>query len=160
MVSSEVVEIDAKAATVLRRWPTAPCKQPVSMAIDTAHHRLFSGCRSGVMAISDYQAGKLVATVPIGTGVDGAGFDPASGNAFASNANGTLTVIHQDTPDQYRVVENVETPQGARNMGIDPTNHRVFIVSAKFGEAAGRGRPPVLPGSFTLMVIERAPAAR
>src|SRR5690348_10486022 len=98
------------------RWPTAPCKQPVSMAIDTAHHRLFSGCRSGVMAVSDYQAGKVVATLPIGTGVDGAGFDAAARDAFAANANGSLTVIHQDTPDQYHVVENVETPQESRNM--------------------------------------------
>src|SRR5580692_2216925 len=131
--TSEVVEIDAKTATVTRRWSTAPCKQPVSMAIDTGHHRLFSGCRSGMMAVSDYQAGKVVATVPIGTGVDGAGYDAASGNAFASNADGTLTVIHQDSPDQYHVAEIVQTPQGSRNMGLDPTNHRVFIVAAKFG---------------------------
>jgi hypothetical protein len=153
---SEVVEIDAKIATVTRRWSTAPCKQPVSMALDTAHHRLFSGCRSGVMAISDYQAGKVVATVPIGTGVDGAGYDAASGDAFASNADGTLTVIHQDSPDQYHVAQTVTTPQGSRNMGLDPTNHRVFLVSAKFGEApaGGRGRPPVLPGTFTLMVVQ------
>src|SRR5256884_1422400 len=89
--TSEVVEIDAKAATVGRRWSTAPCKQPVAMAIDTAHRRLFSGCRSGVMAISDFQAGKIVATVAIGMGVDGAGFDAASGDAFAANADGTLT---------------------------------------------------------------------
>jgi DNA-binding beta-propeller fold protein YncE len=158
--TSEVVEIDAKTATVARRWSTAPCKQPVAMAIDTARHRLFSGCRSGVMAVSDYQAGKVVATVPIGAGVDGAGFDAASGNAFASNADGTLTVIHQDTPDTYHVVENVQTAPAARNMGLDPTNHRVFIVSAKFGPApgGGRGRGAVLPGSFTLMVIERDPA--
>src|ERR1700674_1584197 len=128
---SEIVEIDAKAATVSRRWSTAPCKQPVSMAIDTAHHRLFSGCRSGVMAVTDYQAGKVVATVPIGAGVDGAGFDAASGNAFASNADGTLTVIHQDTQDQYHVVDNVQTAEGARNMGLDPATHRVFIVSAR-----------------------------
>lgn len=113
------------------------------------------------MAVSDYQAGKVVATLPIGTGVDGAGFDAAAGNAFASNANGSLTVIHQDTPDQYHVVENVETPQGSRNMGLDPTNHRVFVVAAKFGEvpAGGRGRPPVLPGTFSLLVIERNPGA-
>jgi DNA-binding beta-propeller fold protein YncE len=124
--TNEVVEIDAKAAKVSRRWPTAPCKQPVSMAIDTAHHRLFSGCRSGVMAVSDYQAGKIVTTVPIGTGVDGAGFDAASGNAFASNADGTLTVIHQDSPDQYHVAETVQTPPGSRNMGLDPSNHRVY----------------------------------
>jgi DNA-binding beta-propeller fold protein YncE len=155
--TSEVVEIDAKAATVTRRWSTAPCAQPVSMALDTAHHRMFSGCRSGVMAVSDYQAGKVVATVPIGTGVDGAAFDPASGDAFASNADGTLTVIHQDAPDRYRVIDNLETPQASRNMGLDAVNHRIFIVSAKFGEvpAGGRGRRPVLPDSFTLMVIER-----
>jgi DNA-binding beta-propeller fold protein YncE len=159
--TSEVVEIDAKTATVSRRWSTAPCKQPVPMAIDTAHHRLFSGCRSGVMAISDYQSGKVVATLPIGMGVDGAGFDAASGDAFASNADGTLTVIHQDSPDQYHVVENVPTPQGSRNMGLVPTNHRVFIVSAKFGPApaGGRGRGMVLPGSFTLMTIERGSSA-
>lgn len=154
---SEVVEIDAKNAAVARRWPTPGCKQPVSMAIDTVHHRLFSGCRSGVMAVSDYQAGKVVATVPIGTGVDGAGYDAAYGDAFASNANGTLTVIHQDSPDRYHVAQTIETPQGSRNMGLDPTNHRLFVVSAKFGPApaGGRGRAPVLPGTFSLMVIER-----
>jgi DNA-binding beta-propeller fold protein YncE len=152
--TNEVVEIDAKAAKVTRRWPTAPCKQPVSMAIDTARHRVFSGCRSGVLAVSDYEAGKVIATLPIGTGVDGAGYDPGSGNVFASNADGTLTVIHQDSPDQYHVAETVETPPGSRNMGLDPSNHRIFLASGKFGPppAAGR-RGPVLPGSFTLLVI-------
>jgi len=163
--TNEVVEIDAKAATVARRWSTAPCKQPVAMAVDTGHHRLFSGCRSGVLAVSDYQTGKVVATLPIGAGVDGAGFDAASGDAFASNADGTLTVIHQDTPDQYRVVQTLQTPQASRNMGLDPTTHRVFVVSAKFGSAptaagGARGRAPVQPGSFALMVIEREPPVR
>ena len=119
------------------------------MAIDTAHHRLFSGCRSGVMAVSDYQAGQEVATVPIGAGVDGAGFDAASGNAFASSADGTLTVIHQDAPDQYHVIENVQTAEGARNLGLDPTNHRVFLVSAKFGSA------PAGPAGNTGWAIEQ-----
>ena len=160
--TAEVVEIDAAKASVARRWSTAPCKNPVSMAIDTAHHRLFSGCRSGVMAVSDYQAGKVVATVRIGQGVDGAGYDPASGDAFASNADGTLTVIHQDSPDQYHMAQTIETPRFSRNMGLDPANHRVFLVAAKFGEvpAGGRGRPPVLPGTFSLLVIEGGPAAK
>jgi hypothetical protein len=160
--TSEVVEIDAKTATVARRWSTAPCKQPVSMAIDTTHHRLFSGCRSGLMAVSDYQAGKIVATVPIGSGVDGAGFDAASSDAFASNADGTLTVIHQDSPDQYHVSETLRTPERSRNMGLDATTHRIFMPSAKFGPVPsnGKGRPPVLPESFGLMVIERDPAGR
>jgi DNA-binding beta-propeller fold protein YncE len=161
---SEVVEIDAKTAAVSRRWPTAPCKQPVSMAIDTAHHRLFSGCRSGALAVSDYQAGKTITTLPIGMGVDGAGYDPASGNVFATNADGTMTVIHQDSPDSYKVVENVTTPMGSRNMGLDPTTHKIYLPAAMFaapaapadGAPRGRGgRPTVVPGTFKLLVIAR-----
>jgi len=165
--TSEVVEIDAQTLGVTRRWSTAPCKQPVAMAIDLTHHRLFSGCRSGVMAVSDYQSGKVVATVPIGDGVDGAGYDPATGDAFAANGDGTLTVIHQDGPDTYHVVETVRTAPGARNMGLDPTTHRVVVVGGKFGPppaestaANPRRRPPVIPGSFMMMVIEREPGAR
>jgi hypothetical protein len=127
------------------------------MAIDTAHHRVFSGCRSGVMAVSDYQSGKVVATAPIGSGVDGAGYDARSGEAFASAADGTLTVIHQDAPDKYSVIQTLQTAVGSRNMGLDPSNHKVFLVSAEFGPApaGGRGRGPVLPGTFSLLVVER-----
>ena len=108
------------------------------------------------MAISDYQAGRVVATVPIGMGVDGAGYDPASGNAFASNADGTLTVIHQDSPDKYHVAQTIETPQESHNLGLDPTNHRLYLASAKFGPApAGGRRGPVIAGSFAVLVIEQ-----
>jgi DNA-binding beta-propeller fold protein YncE len=153
--TAEVVEIDAKTAKVSRRWPTAPCRNPVSMAIDTAHHRLFSGCRSGVMAVSNYQTGTIVTTLPIGQGVDGAAYDPASGDAFASNADGTLTVIHQDTPDTYHVVETVKTQQASRNVGLDPTTHRLFLAAAKFGPApGGRGRAPIIADTFSVLVVE------
>ena len=164
--TSEVIEVDAKALKVIRKWSTAPCKQPVAMAIDVKHHRLLSGCRSGVLAVSDYDAGKVVATVPIGQGVDGAGYDSATADAFATNADGTLTVIHQDDADTYHVVETVKTPTGSRNLGLDQTTHRVFVPSATFAPAAAatpdnpRPRPTVVPGSFALLVIERASAAR
>jgi DNA-binding beta-propeller fold protein YncE len=152
----EIVEIDARKAAVVRRWPTAPCKQPSALAADTTHHRLFSGCRSGVMAISDYKAGHVITTVPIGKGVDAAGYDPATGDAFASNGDGTFTVIHEDSPDQYHVAQTLTTPIGSRNMGLDPTNHKIFVVSAKFGPVpAGGRRGPVLPNTFTLLTIER-----
>jgi DNA-binding beta-propeller fold protein YncE len=159
--SSQIAEIDGKTLTVTRRWSTAPCKNPVSMAIDTRRQRLFSGCRSGVMAISDYSKGKVVATVPIGEGVDGAGYDATRRDVFASNVDGTLTVIHQDTPDKYHVVENVQTGERGRNMGIDPATHRIYIASAKFGPvptdstaANPRRRPPMLPGTFSVIVVE------
>jgi DNA-binding beta-propeller fold protein YncE len=161
--TSEVVEIDAKAATVVRRWAMGSCKQPVSMAIDTRDHRLFSGCRSGVLAVSDYQAGKTITTLPIGMGVDGAGYDPARADVFATNADGTLTVIHQDTADKYHVVGNIITPVGSRNMGLDATLHRLYVAGASFapppappaGAPQGRGgRATVVPGTFKLLVIE------
>jgi outer membrane protein assembly factor BamB len=153
---AEVVEVDAKALTVTRRWPTIGCKNPVAMAIDTQHHRLFSGCRSGVMAVSDYRAGKVVATAPIGAGVDGAGFDPASGDAFASGIDGTLTVIHEDTPDTYHVVQTLETMTGSRNMGLDPSMHAIFLSGAEFEPqpAGARGRPKMIPGSYVLLEVE------
>lgn len=127
------------------------------MAIDVPHHRLFSGCGSGVLAVSNYQAGTIVATAPIGTGVDGAAYDPASADVFASNADGTLTVIHQDDPDRYHVTQTITTPPFSRNLGLDPTNHRLFVAAATFGPAlaGGRGRGPLVPDSFSVLVIEK-----
>jgi DNA-binding beta-propeller fold protein YncE len=155
---SEIVEIDTKSASVTRRWPTAPCEHPVSVAIDKTHHRLFSGCRSGVMVATDYQAGKVVATAPIGNGVDGGGYDPQTANVFASNGDGTLTVIHQDGPDKYAVIQTITTPIGSRSSAFDPMSHRLFVVSAKFGPVPPGGRRgPVLPDTFTLMVFGAHP---
>jgi len=159
--SSQIVEVDTKTLAVTRRWPTAPCISPVSMAIDTRHQRLFSGCRSGVMAISDYVKGSVIATLPIGQGVDGAGWDPVKKDIYASNADGTLTVIHQDTPDKYHVVESVQTGERARNMAIDPATHRIYVAAAKFGPVPAestatnpRRRAPMLPGTFSIVVVE------
>lgn len=158
---SELVEIDANGMEVLRRWSLAPCEGPSGLAIDPAHHRLFSVCHSKVMAISDATSGRVIATVPIGAGVDAARFDAETGYAFASNGDGTLTVVHQDTPDHYSVVQTVETMPGARTMGLDPRTHAVYTVSAKFGPRPPasadnpRRRPPVIPGSFQLIILER-----
>jgi DNA-binding beta-propeller fold protein YncE len=164
---SEIVEIDAKKLSVVRRWSTAPCKQPVAMAIDRAHHRLFSGCRSGVMAVSDIRAGKIVATIPIGSGTDGAAYDAASGDIFVSCADGTLAIVHQDAPDTYHLLQTLKTAPGGRNMGLDPTTHRVFVVSAKMGPepaestaANPRRKAQPIAGSFTVMVIAKEGAAK
>ncbi len=154
-----VAEIDAAAMKVTRTWSLAPCGSPTGMALDAAHHRLFSACRSKVMAISDLDAGRLVTTVPIGAAVDGAVFDPATQLAFAPNGDGTLTVIHEDTPDRYSVVQTVTTMPGARTMTLDYATHTVYTASAKYqpvppGAQENRRRPPVVPGSFALLVIQ------
>jgi YVTN family beta-propeller protein len=157
---SEVAEIDARAMRVTRHWSIAPCISPSGLAVDAAHERLFSGCHSKVMGISDAVAGKLIATVPIGNGVDADRFDPATQYAFASTGDGMLTVVHEDTPAKFTLVDNIATMPGARTMEIDPQTHRVYTVSAQFGPApaavAGRrSRPPMIPGTFTLLVLER-----
>jgi DNA-binding beta-propeller fold protein YncE len=158
--SAQVVEVDARAMRVLRRWSLAPCGSPTGLAIDRAHHLLFSGCRSGVMAVSDARAGRLVTTVAIGQGVDATRFDAGTQLAFASNGEGTITVIHEDAPDRFTVAATVQTKPGARTMELDPLTHRLYTVSADFGPApepgpnGRRGRPPVLPGTFALLVLE------
>jgi DNA-binding beta-propeller fold protein YncE len=159
--SSALEEIDASAMKVLRRWPLAPCQSPSGLAIDREHHRLFSGCHNQVMAISDAQAGKVVATVPIGQGVDANRFDPGTQLAFASTGDGNITVVHEETPDKYSVVDNVATKRGARTMEVDLASHAVYTVSADFGPPPAptadrpRPRPPILPGTFVLLVLER-----
>ena len=159
--SVQVVEVDARAGRVLRRWSIAPCGAPTGLAIDRAHHRLFSVCRSGVMAISDASAGRLLTTVPIGQAVDAARFDAGTQLAFASNGDGSITVVHEDDPDHFTVAGTVRTKPGARTMELDPRTHRLYTVSADFGPAPApapgsrRQRPPVLPGTFQLIVLDR-----
>src|SRR5438128_8927941 len=137
-----VAEIDAAAMKVTRQWPLAPCEAPTGLAIDRAHHRLFSGCRNQLMAISDATTGKLVATVPIGQGVGAWRFDAGTGRAFASNGDGTLTVVHEDTPDKFTVVGNVPTKRGARTMELDEKSHRLFTVTADFVPPPAAQHPP------------------
>jgi len=157
--TSELAEIDAKNMTVLRRWSVKPCESPSGLAIDRAHGVLFSVCENETMAFSDIKSGKVTVTVPIGKGVDGAAFDPASLLVFSSNgADGTITVV---SAKDAKVVETVPTARGARTITIDEKTHHLFVPTAKFGPAPAatpeqpRPRPAVVPDSFE--VIEVAP---
>lgn len=155
---SLLVEIDTKSLEVTHRWPLAPGESPSGIAMDTEHHRTFSGCHNKMMVVMDVDSGKVIATPPIGEGVDANGFDAATGAAFSSNGDGTLTVVHEDSPDKFSVVANVPTQRGARTMALDSQTHNVFLVTAEFGPrpdptpANPRPRPPMLPGTFTLLV--------
>ena len=159
---SELAEIDAKTAKVVRRWSLAPCHSPSGLAYDTKHERLFSVCENKMMVISDARAGKVVATVPIGEGSDGAAFDPKNQLAFSSNgADGTITVVREVTPDKFEVAATVTTARGARTIAVDTTSHHLFVPTAKFGATPAatperpRPRPSIEPDTFE--VIEVAP---
>ena len=158
---SEIAVFDPKTLAVLARWPLAPCEEPSGLAIDRAHQRLFAGCGNKTMAIVDMRSGKVVASPTVGAGVDAAGFDPATQLAFTSNGEGTITVIHEDTPDKYTVVETVPTQRGARTMAVNPKTHRLYTVTAEFGPTPAptadrpRPRPPMIPGTFVVLELDR-----
>jgi YVTN family beta-propeller protein len=157
---NSIVKLDAKGKSVVAEWPLAGCESPSGMAIDTAGHRLFSVCDGKKMAVTDYISGKVIANPAIGDSPDAAGFDAKRQLAFSSNGDGTLTVIDTKGSD-YKVVQTLATQKGARTMAFDSGNGRVYLVTAEMGprpsatEANPRPRPPVLPGSFQILVVER-----
>ncbi len=153
---SEVVAFDAKSLEVRKRWSIAPGESPSGLAIDLKNKRLFSVCDK-IMVVSDFNDGKVVTTVPVGGGPDAVRFDPGTGLIFASNGEGTLTVVQQVSADKYAVLETVPTARGARTMELDPQTHHVFVVTAEFGPAPAptkeqpRPRPTVIPGTFQVL---------
>lgn len=156
---SELLRIDPKNLKVLDRWPLAPCESPSGLAIDAQHHRLFSVCRNAMMAVVDAETGKLIAHLATGTGTDAARFDSSRQFAFASNGgSGTLTVIREDSPNHFSLVENVPTERGARTMALDSRTHRIYLSDAQFapaalGESGTRHRRSIVPGTFKLLVV-------
>lgn len=155
-----VVEFDSRKLTVEATWPLAPGEEPTGIALDRKHHRLFVACANKLMAVLNADTGKLVTTFPVGSGPDGAAFDSERQLAFSPNGgDGTLTVAHEDSPDKFTVLENVATQRGARTLDLDQKSHRIFLVTAEFGPTPAptaerpRPRPPMIPGSFTLLVF-------
>jgi DNA-binding beta-propeller fold protein YncE len=131
---SQVLKINSRTLKVEERWPSAPCSSPSSMAMDRATRRLFIGCRSKVMAVMDADTGKIITTLPIGDHVDATAFDPETKLIFDSNGEGTVTVIREESADQYRVVETVKTVPRAKTMALDPRTHRLFLSTAENGQ--------------------------
>lgn len=156
---SELQVLDPQKLTVKSTWPLAPCQEPSGLAMDLKHRRLFSGCDNNLMAIVDADSGKVLTTLPIGAGVDAAKFDPGAALAFASCGDGTMTVVREDSPSQFTVVEKITTQRGARTMALDPNTHRAFTVTAGFGPPPPptpeqpHPRPAILPDSFVLLVL-------
>lgn len=152
--TSEIMEIDAQKITETHRWPLAPCKSPSGLAMDTKNRRLYSVCDDKVSVVVNADTGKVVATPEIGNGPDAAAFDPESHDFFASCGEGLLTVVHEDSPDKYTVVENVPTKRSARTMGLDWKTHNIFMPAADFDPPApGERRGKMKPDSFVIVVV-------
>lgn len=156
---SQIDAIDPAKLEVKARWPLAPCDEPSGLAIDRKNRRLFAGCDNKMMAVVDADTGKVIATPAIGDGVDANGFDPETGLAFASCGEGVLTVVHEDSPAKFSVLENVTTQPGARTMTLDEKTHNVYVVTAKFGPPPAptadnpHPRRSILPDSFVVLVF-------
>ena len=173
---SLLIAIDPLKPAKVAEWPIIGCEEPTGLALDAPHRRLFAGCHNEVLVVMDADSGKVVATLPIGKGVDAVAFDPATQGVFSSNGEGNLTVIHEDSPDHFVVADTVTTQKSARTMALDPLTHRIYTVAAKFapdavkkpapgekgeGEQKGRNneqhkRPAMIPGSAVLLIFERA----
>ena len=156
----EIAEIDAAKAAVTKRYVLAGCEDPTGLAMDVKRRRLFSACGNKVMAVSDPDHGQVIATVPIGGGADGAGFDAVAGVAFSSNGEGTLTVVAEQA-GKYIPIQTLPTQRGGRTMTVDAGSHRVYVPVVDYGPApapaAGQPTPraPMVPGSFRLLLIEQ-----
>jgi DNA-binding beta-propeller fold protein YncE len=162
---SEVAVIDGKTHTIVTNWPTAPGEGPSGMAIDVAHHKIFLGCGgSKTMEMMDATSGKVLASVPIGDGVDANAFDPETQLAFASCGDGTTTIAKEDG-DKLTVVQTLATHRGARTMALDPATHKIYLAAAEYAAATNspatstnqmaaprRQRPQMIPGTFKILV--------
>ena len=155
---SEVAVIDTRKHEVVARWPLAPGEEPSGIALDARHHRLFSTCHNKLMMMLDTDTGKVIATVPIGAGVDGCEFDESSQLVFASCGDGTTTIAKEEMPNKLTVVQMLNTERGARTMALDRTTHLIYLPTAQFAPTpspspgASPARPAVVPNTLKLLV--------
>ncbi len=148
----EIVEVDAQTLKVTHRWPLVQGTGPSGLAIDRKNRRLFSACDNQRMVVMNADNGKVIAALRTGAGTDGAGFDPETGNAFASaGGSGTLTIIHEDSPESFKVLEELDTQSGARTMTVDSKTHNAILITARHGH--GSTHNDVLPNTFVVIVV-------
>jgi DNA-binding beta-propeller fold protein YncE len=158
--TAELARIDAGTASLRARWALPQCEQPTGLALDAAHRRGFSTCGNQILAVTNLDSGQSVASVPIGKGVDGGEFDPATQNIFSANGEGTMTVVRELGPDQYTVLQTLTTQRGARTIALDTSTQRLYLPTAQLSPAAAatpdnpRPRPTPVPGTFVVLVVQ------
>jgi YVTN family beta-propeller protein len=157
---NELVKVDTQEGKVVARWPMAACDAPTGLAFDWKDERLFAVCHNATMMVLDAKTGKIVKEVASGAYADAANFDAKEKLVYSSNGEGSLTVVHEDTPDTYTVLGKFDTMKGAKTMAVDHKTHRVYLVSAQFGPAPAatadnpHPRPPILPDTVKVLVAE------
>jgi YVTN family beta-propeller protein len=156
---SQVQVFDTHTLKVIATWSAAPGEGGTGLDIDRVHHRLFSVCGNDKLVVFDSDSGRVIATPAVGEDADGVIYDAATGRIFTSNADQTMTVLHEDSPDKYSVLQTVKTGVGAKQLVLDPTTGRIFLPTGQFGPkpapTAKVPHPlaPVIPGSFEILVI-------
>jgi hypothetical protein len=160
--TNEVIAIDSQNLKIKSRWPVAPAGQPVSMAMDRQHRRLFIGGRNPKMfVVMNADSGKIVGEAfSIGDRVDSNIFDPETGFAASSTREGTIHIFHEDSPDKFSVVETVKTEFGAKTMGLDSKTHNLLVDTSDFDMPAPTAQQPnpqprAKPGTFRLLIYGR-----
>lgn len=163
---SEVAVVDTSKHEVIAHWPLAPGEEPSGIALDARHHRLFAGCHNHMMVMVDTETGKVIANVPIGTGVDGCAFDDSTQLAFASCGDGTTTIAKEETPTKLTVAQVLKTQRGARTIALDPRTHRIYLATAQFAPApspspgALPARPSIIPNTLKLLIYALTESAK
>lgn len=146
---SRLAVIDIKTLKVVKSYPLDPCGSPTGLAIDKANHRLFTVCRENKgMSVIDIATGKVVQTLPIGTGVDAVVYDEANKLVIASNGDGTASVFKQNSADSYTAVQTITTQYHAKTMALDAATHKIYFPVSDYKE----GTKTQLPGTFKLLV--------
>lgn len=152
---------DTHTLKSIATWSAAPGEGGTGLDIDPAHHRLFSTCGNHKLVVFDSDTGKVVATPTIGEDADGVVFDASTDRIFTSNADNTMTVLHEDAPDRYSVLQTVATGVGAKQIALDEKTGRIFLPTGQFGPTPAptakvpHPLPPVIPGSFEIIAISQ-----
>jgi YVTN family beta-propeller protein len=155
---SEITVINSSTLRVEKTWSIAPGEEPSGLALDKENDRLFSVCSNKLMVVVDAVSGRVITTLPIGDGCDGAAFDPALKRIYSSNGEGTMTVASEVSPDKFIVLENVTTQPGARTIAVNKKTHHLYLTTAEFESSTTSGatpnrRPSAKPGTFVLIDI-------
>jgi len=143
--------IDTKTLTVKATYPLSPCGGPTGIAYDAANHRLFTGCRTNKgLSVVDAESGKVITTLPIGAGVDAVVYDASTKTIFVSNGDATLTIIHQQSADEYSVVQTLATQPRAKTMALDMKTKKIYLSAPEFETGTRKAKP----GTFAVLVYK------